>query len=61
MIEKEKIDTISQILNSMDYNILKLEKASEKENKEEFEEAKRIILELQKKLSQEIKWTKKKN
>ena len=55
MIEKEKIDTISQILNSMDYNLLRLEKASEKKNKEEFEDAKRIILELQKKLSQEIK------
>jgi exonuclease VII small subunit len=54
-MEQEKIDTISQIVNSLEHNILRLEKASEKKDKEEFENSKRVILELQRKLSKELK------
>ncbi len=54
-MEQEKIDTISQIINSLEHSVLRLEKASEKKDKEEFESSKRNIIELQKKLSQELK------
>ncbi len=55
MISQEKLDDISQIVNSMEQGILKLEKAFRKKDNEEFESAKRAILELQKKLFEELK------
>ena len=55
MISQEKLDDISQIVNSMEQGILKLEKAFGKKDSGEFESAKRAILELRKKLSEELK------
>ncbi len=54
-MEQEKIDTVLQIINSLEHSVLRLEKSSEKKDKEEFESAKRTILELQRKLSEELK------
>jgi len=55
MISQEKLDDISQIVNSIEQSILKLEKAFRKKDHGEFESAKNAILELQKKLSEELK------
>ena len=55
MISQEKLDDISQIVNSMEQGILRLEKSFRKRDKGEFESAKKGILELQKKLSEELK------
>ena len=55
MIDQEKLDTILQVIGSLEHGVLKLEKAFEKKDSEEFESAKRIILELQRKLSEELK------
>lgn len=55
MIAQEKVDTILQVINSLEHDVLRLEKAAERKDKEEFEDAKRTILELQRKLSEELK------
>jgi len=55
MINQEKLDTILQVISSLEHGVLKLEKACEKNDSEELESAKRIVLELQRKLSEELK------
>lgn len=54
MMDKNKITTISQIISSMEDAIKKLEKAYKKKEIGEFEYAKRIILEFQEKLNEEL-------
>lgn len=55
MMNQEKLDTILQVISSLEHGVLKLEKAFERKDNEEFESAKRTILELQRKLSEELK------
>ncbi len=55
MVDQEKLDTLFQIVSSMEQGILNLEKAFEKGNNESFESSKKSILELQKKLSEELR------
>jgi exonuclease VII small subunit len=55
MVSQEKLDTLFQIVNSMEQSILNLERAFKAGNSENLESAKRIVLELQKKLSEELK------
>lgn len=54
MIEKSRLYTIAQIINVMEDTALKLEEAHKNNNKESFEKAKNVLLELQKKLTEEI-------
>lgn len=54
MIEKHRLYAIAQIINAMEETTLKLEEAHRNNNKESFEKAKNVLLELQKKLAEEI-------
>lgn len=55
MLKKERVDSILQILNSMDEILKKLRVAYENKDVGSFENSKKAILELQKKLSEELK------
>ena len=55
MITQEKLDDISQVINSMEQSILSLEQAFREKNSAEMESAKRTVLSLQKKISEELK------
>jgi hypothetical protein len=55
MISQEKLDTLFQIVNSMEQGVSNAEKSFVAGNSENLESAKREILELQKKLSEELK------
>ena len=55
MISQEKLDALFQIVNSMGQSVSNVEKAFGAGNAENLETAKRGILELQKKLSEELK------
>lgn len=48
------LNTLSQIVSSMEEAVIKLERAYENKNAEGLEHAKRIILEFQKRLSEEL-------
>jgi len=55
MINSIQLNTISQIVKSMEESFEKLEKAYRHKNTEEFEALKKSILQLQEKLSGELK------
>ncbi len=54
-MDKSKVDILSQLINGMEDAIVKLERAYENKKTEDFENAKRIILRFQQKLSEELK------
>ena len=54
MINRSKINTIAQIISGMEDAITKLEEAYSKKNVGDFEHAKKIILEFQERLSEEL-------
>ena len=54
MIDQIKINTLFQIVSSMEDAIVQLEKAYEKKDAGNFEHAKKIILEFQNKLAEEL-------
>ena len=54
MIDQIKINTLFQIVNSMEDAIVQLEKSYEKKDAGNFEHAKKIILEFQNKLAEEL-------
>ncbi len=55
MIDRSKLNSMSQIINGMEDSVKKLEQARENKNSKEFEGAKKLILEFKEKLSEELK------
>lgn len=54
MLEKEKVDSILQIINSMEDAVKKLKEAYGEKDVGSFENSKKAILEFQRKLSEEL-------
>jgi len=55
MIKKEDIPFLNQLVKSLEESELKLEKAYEKKNHEEFNKSKKFMMKIQKQISERIK------
>lgn len=55
MIDLEELQILAQLVDNIDLTIIQLEKAYERKNTEDFERAKREILDIQGKISQIVK------